>query len=93
MRLGPDNFDDACNKRNLDADAKSQLKARIYTSLLYRHWNEWQGKRRQHLMVANIDGTGVRDLTPGAIDVPPFSLGGPRRLRHLARFASSSPSP
>src|SRR5665213_182727 len=77
-KLGHDNFDDACNKRNIDADAKSLLKARVYDSLLYRHWNEWQGKRHQHLMVANIDGNGVRDLTPGAIDVPPFSLGGPR---------------
>ena len=71
-------FDDACNKRNIDADAKSLVKAHIYTSLLYRHWNEWQGPRRQHLLVANIDGTDVRDLTPVPYDVPPFSLGGPR---------------
>jgi dipeptidyl aminopeptidase/acylaminoacyl peptidase len=69
--------DDACNKRNLDADAKAPSKARIYTSLLYRHWTEWQTKRRQHLLVANADGTGVQDLTPGKYDVPPFSLGGP----------------
>jgi dipeptidyl aminopeptidase/acylaminoacyl peptidase len=71
-------FDDTCNKRNLDADAKSLVKARIYTSLLYRHWNEWQGKRRQHLMVANTDGSDIKDLTPVPYDVPPFSLGGPR---------------
>ena len=77
-KLGLDNFDDACNKRNLDAAEKSPVKARIYDSLLYRHWNQWQGKRRQHLLVADIDGTNVKDLTPVAIDVPPFSLGGPR---------------
>ena len=35
--------DDACNQRKLDEEAKSKVKARIYTSLLYRHWNEWQG--------------------------------------------------
>jgi dipeptidyl aminopeptidase/acylaminoacyl peptidase len=69
--------DDACNKRNLDADAKAPSKARIYTSLLYRHWTEWQDRRREHLMAANADGTGVTDLTPGKYDVPPFSLGGP----------------
>ena len=69
--------DDACNKRNLDADAKAPSKARVYTSLLYRHWTEWQNKRRAHLFVANIDGTDVKDLTPGKYDVPPFSLGGP----------------
>lgn len=69
-------FDDACNKRNLDADAKNPVKARTYTSLLYRHWTQWQTRRRNHLLIANIDGTGIRDLTPGTHDVPPFSLGG-----------------
>ena len=69
--------DNACNQRNLDADAKAPSKARIYTSLLYRHWTEWRTRRRQHLLVANTDGSDVRDLTPGQYDVPPFSLGGP----------------
>lgn len=69
--------DDACNKRMMDDEAKSKLKARIYTSLLYRHWTEWQSKRRQHIMSMNIDGNDVHDLTPGTRDVPPFSLGGP----------------
>ena len=69
--------DNACNQRNLDADAKAPSKARIYTSLLYRHWTEWRTRRRQHLLVANTDGAEVRDLTPGNYDVPPFSLGGP----------------
>jgi len=69
--------DDACNKNKIDDEAKSKVKARIYTSLLYRHWNEWQSKRRQHLMVIDKDGTGLKDLTPGTRDVPPFSLGGP----------------
>ncbi len=69
--------DNNCNQRNLDYDAKSPSKARIYTSLLYRHWTEWQTRRRQHLLVASTDGTGVKDLTPGKYDVPPFSLGGP----------------
>ena len=69
--------DNACNQRNLDADAKAPSKARIYTSLLYRHWTEWRTRRRQHLLAANTDGTEVHDLTPGNYDVPPFSLGGP----------------
>jgi dipeptidyl aminopeptidase/acylaminoacyl peptidase len=75
-------FDEACNQKNLDADAKAPSKARIYTSLLYRHWTEWQTRRRQHLLVASIasgmiDGKSIKDLTPGQHDVPPFSLGGP----------------
>ena len=71
------NEDDVCNKRALDAEAQNKAKVRIYTSLLFRHWTEWQGKRRQHLLSMNVDGTDVKDLTPGVRDVPPFSLGGP----------------
>ena len=68
--------DDACNQRKLDEDSKSKTKARIYTTLLYRHWNAWQSARRRHLMVVNTDGTGLKELTPGPNEVPPFSLGG-----------------
>ncbi|MGD1092533.1 MAG: S9 family peptidase [Bryobacteraceae bacterium] len=69
--------DDGCNKIKIEDEKKSKVKARIYTSLLYRHWNEWQVKRRQHLMVINTDGTDVKDLTPGMHDVPPFTLAAP----------------
>jgi dipeptidyl aminopeptidase/acylaminoacyl peptidase len=69
--------DDACNFRRIDEAEKSKVKARIYTSLLYRHWNEWRTGRRSHLFAINVDGTGLVDLTPGPHDVPPFSLGGP----------------
>ena len=73
----PDCPDDACNKARLDAEQKSKVKARSYTSLLYRHWTQWQSKRRSHLMAIGVDGGAVKDLTPGDRDVPPFSLGGP----------------
>lgn len=69
--------DDICNKRALDEEAQNKVKVRIYSSLLFRHWTEWEGKRRQHLLSVNVDGTDVKDLTPGSRDVPPFSLGGP----------------
>src|SRR4029077_11957570 len=68
--------DDACNQRKLEEESKNKTKARVYTSLLFRHWNEWQGARRRHLMVADADGSGIKDLTPGPREVPPFSLGG-----------------
>ena len=73
----PDCPDDACNKSRLDAEKNSKVKARSYTTLLYRHWTEWQTKRRSHLLVVDVDGGPVKDLTPGDRDVPPFSLGGP----------------
>jgi len=73
----PDCADDACNKTRLDAERNSKVKARTYTTLLYRHWTEWQTKRRSHLMAVDADGGPVKDLTPGDQDVPPFSLGGP----------------
>ncbi len=69
--------DDACNKKNIDADAASKVKARIYTELLYRHWTQWQSKRRSHLLVTPVTGGAPKDLTPGTRDVPPFSLGSP----------------
>lgn len=68
--------DDACNKKNLDADEHSPSHARIYTELLYRHWTEWQSKRRSHLLVVPVAGGVLKDLTPGVREVPPFSLEG-----------------
>ncbi len=71
------NYDARCNQDRIDAETKTKVKARIYTSLLYRHWTEWQGKRRSHLFAADADGANLKDLTPGNRDVPPFSLGDP----------------
>ncbi len=73
----PDCPDDICNKSRLDAEKNSKVQARSYTTLLFRHWTEWQSKRRSHLMVVDVEGGPVKDLTPGDRDVPPFSLGGP----------------
>ena len=73
----PDCPDDACNKTRLEAEKNSKVKARSYTTLLYRHWTAWQSKRRSHLMVVDADGGTPKDLTPGDRDVPPFSMGGP----------------
>jgi dipeptidyl aminopeptidase/acylaminoacyl peptidase len=73
----PDCPSDFCNKDRMEAEQKSKVKARTYTSLLYRHWNEWQGARRKHVFVVPVEGGTPKDLTPGNRDVPPFSLGGP----------------
>lgn len=68
--------DDACNQKRLTEEKANPVNARVYTHLLYRHWNQWQGKQRKHIFSVFADGTGAVDLTPGDRDVPPFSLGG-----------------
>jgi dipeptidyl aminopeptidase/acylaminoacyl peptidase len=69
--------DEACNKQKAEEEKSSQVKARIYEGLLYRHWTAWQSKRRSHLMVVPAGGGAVKDLTSAETrDVPPFSLGG-----------------
>jgi dipeptidyl aminopeptidase/acylaminoacyl peptidase len=72
----PECADDACNKKKLDAEKADKVKARIYTGLLFRHWNQWDNKRRNHLMVVPVDGGSPRDLTPGLRDAPVFTLSG-----------------
>jgi dipeptidyl aminopeptidase/acylaminoacyl peptidase len=73
----PECADDACNKAKAEAAKNNKVKARVYTSLLYRHWTEWQSATRKHLLIAPIGGGPAKDLTPGQFDAPTFSLGGP----------------
>ncbi len=71
-------YDSACNKSSLDKEAESKTKVRSYTSLLYRHWTQYEGTRRRHLLIQTLNNSfKVRDLTPGPKATPPFSLGGP----------------
>ncbi|MGC2112638.1 MAG: S9 family peptidase [Candidatus Korobacteraceae bacterium] len=72
----PDCSDDACNKQRDEEIAKSKVKAKIFTQLMFRHWNHYWDGKYSHLFVTSADGGVARDLTPGAHDVPPFSLGG-----------------
>jgi dipeptidyl aminopeptidase/acylaminoacyl peptidase len=74
----PDCSDDACNKTRDEEQAASKVKARIFTTLLYRHWNAYIGDKRSHLFLVPVRGGTPHDLNPGdAHEVPPFSLGGP----------------
>ncbi len=72
----PDCSNDACNKQRDEEVAKSKVKAKIFTQLMFRHWNHYWDGKYSHLFVVSADGGVARDLTPGAHDVPPFSLGG-----------------
>jgi dipeptidyl aminopeptidase/acylaminoacyl peptidase len=69
---------DTGNKCNLDRDAAaaaSKVKAQIFTSLMFRHWNHYTGDKRSHLFLVSVDSGAMRDLNPGDThDVPPFSI-------------------
>lgn len=73
----PECSDDACNKAKAEASKANKVKARVYTSLLYRHWSDWKSPTRKHLLIVPMEGGTAKDLTPGQADVPTFSLGGP----------------
>lgn len=72
--------DPVCAEQRNAAAEKQPTKARVFTGLLFRHWNAWQEPTRTHILyVALAGGTAggaMRDLTPGAFDAPPFSVGG-----------------
>ena len=64
-----------CIKDKTTAEGSKPSKARVITSLLFRHWTAWQDPTRSHVLFYPMTGS-PRDLTPGAFDAPPFSLGG-----------------
>ena len=68
--------DDACNKKVAERWSKGKLQAHMADALLYRHWTEWKDGKRTHVLLADGANGGVRDLTPGDFDAPPFQLGG-----------------
>jgi dipeptidyl aminopeptidase/acylaminoacyl peptidase len=77
IRPGDDGAGDRCNADRDKAAAESKVKARIFTHLLYRHWNHYTGDKRSHLFLVSLEDGRMRDLTPEAKnDVPAFSLDG-----------------
>src|SRR6185436_9837650 len=68
--------DPACAEQRNAAAEKQPTKARVFTGLLFRHWNAWQEPTRTHILYVPVSGGAIRDLTPDAFDAPPFSVGG-----------------
>ena len=67
---------DAENAAYLKAKEASKVTGRLYTTLTYRHWNEWKDpKQVSHLFVVPADGGAPpRDITVGfTTDVPNYA--------------------
>ena len=51
-----------CNRLQLDSVAKNPVKARVFTQLMYRHWDHWRDGRVSHIYRLQLDGKKVVDL-------------------------------
>lgn len=73
----PDCKTQECNEERDKEAAASKVKAKIFTELMYRHWNVWRGDKRSHLFLMNLETKQTKDLTEDSYaDVPPIALGG-----------------
>ena len=73
----PDCPDEACNKKRLEEEKSSKVKAHVIDHLFFRHWDHWLEGKVTHLFAVSPDGGEPRDLTPGAYTSPTFFLGAP----------------
>src|SRR5205807_1075369 len=67
---------DALNRKRMEQAEKGPVKARVFTRLFFRHWNEYVEDKRQHLFVLSFkDGKAgePKDVTPGDRDAYPTS--------------------
>jgi dipeptidyl aminopeptidase/acylaminoacyl peptidase len=69
------------NRKRKEKRDRSPVKARVFTRLFFRHWDEWVEDKRQHLFVMEVapqahglQPVGLpRDVTPGDRDANPTS--------------------
>ncbi|WP_263373931.1 dipeptidyl-peptidase 5 [Granulicella aggregans] len=76
-------FDESCNQKAETESSRAPTKALVFDSLLYRHWDHFQGAKRSHILMLHVSRAGyIFDLTPVEdwgkdVIAPTFSLGGP----------------
>jgi dipeptidyl aminopeptidase/acylaminoacyl peptidase len=57
-------------------DGEYPTEARIWTGLMWRHWDDWRAGKRQHLFRVDIATGKGTDLTPVDHDVPTIATSG-----------------
>jgi len=63
---------DSLNRLRIDREEHGTIRAKIFTHLLYRHWDSWVDGKRAHIFLQPLGGK-PRDLTPGDRDAVPTS--------------------
>lgn len=64
------------NQKRDKAKSESKVKAKVFTELMYKHWNDWRGPKRSHLFHFDPATGNLIDLNLNSInDVPTIALG------------------
>ncbi len=72
----PECVSQECNESKDKAKEENPVKAKIFTELMYKHWNDWRGDKRSHLFLMDIEKGEYYDLNlTSRFDVPPIALG------------------
>jgi dipeptidyl aminopeptidase/acylaminoacyl peptidase len=69
---------DELNRKRKEEKEKNPVKAKVFSRLFYRHWDDYVEDRRQHIFVIDVDPATSeipepRDITPGDRDAFPTS--------------------
>ena len=61
----PNAADDEANKKAAKEEKDRKFKVRVYDSFPIRAWDRWIDEKEPHIFIANVDGSGVKDLLAG----------------------------